>query len=72
MDNHQVHYHIRWSGVARLDWESFSTPAQADVSANQLMRRGETYTIEQYDQSCTRCREVMTARPARLAFRQSA
>jgi hypothetical protein len=54
---HVPHYHIRWSGAA-LDWERFNTHAEAEASAKQLARPGETYTIEELDGDCTRCRDV--------------
>ena len=53
------HYHIRWSGKATLDWENFSTRKEAEVSAKQLVRQQETYTIEEHDQACLRCRDAM-------------
>jgi hypothetical protein len=45
-------YHIRWSGKTTLDWEPFSTSAETETSAKQLMRLGETYTIEEHDGAC--------------------
>jgi hypothetical protein len=54
-----THYHIRWSGKVSLDWERFSTPEEAKVSAKQLVRGGETYTIEEYDKACPRCQAAM-------------
>jgi hypothetical protein len=53
------HYHIRWSGNVPLDWECFRTPAEADASAKQLVRPGETYTIEEHDETCSRCLAAM-------------
>jgi hypothetical protein len=53
------HYHIRWSGKAVLDWENFSTRKEAEASAKQLVRRQETYTIEEHDQACLRCQDAM-------------
>jgi len=58
------HYHIRWSGRTALDWESFATRAEAEANANQLRRRGETYTIEEHNQSCPRCRDAMKVKSA--------
>jgi hypothetical protein len=55
------HYHIRWSGKV-LDWEPFITLEEAEASAKQLTRLGETYTIEEYDGACARCREAMKAK----------
>jgi hypothetical protein len=42
------HYHIRWS-TSKLDWEAFSTRAEAENAATQLMRPQENYSIEQAD-----------------------
>lgn len=53
--NPNLHYHIRWSDSANLDWERFDTIAEAEVSAKQLVRLGETYTIEEFDGTCPRC-----------------
>ena len=47
-----------------LDWERFDTHAAAEESAKQLMRLGETYTIEKYDEACPRCRDAMNAKSA--------
>ena len=52
----QLHYHIRWSSKAALDWESFNTRAEAEDGASQLVRPGETYIIEEHDSACQRCR----------------
>ena len=62
------HYHIRWSGKATLDWERFSTPGEAEVSAKQLVRMGETYAIEEHDGMCLRCRDAMKAITARSSY----
>jgi hypothetical protein len=55
------HYHIRWSGIARLDWEPFQSTAEAEKSARQLLREGETYSIEEMDASCARCAKAKAA-----------
>ena len=66
MDTKQIanikHYHIRWSGIARLDWEPFRSIADAEASAKQLLRQGETYSIEEMGASCTRCAKAKAAR----------
>jgi hypothetical protein len=64
MDHNQLHYHIRWSETARLDWQCFSTPAQAEASAKHLVLREETYTIEEHDQACPRWRDAMKVKSA--------
>jgi hypothetical protein len=51
-----AHYHIHWSGKDSLDWESFASRADAQASARELVRPGETYTIEERDEACPRCR----------------
>ena len=50
------HYHIRWSGKDSLDWERFPSRPDAEVQARQLVRPGETYTIEEHGETCPRCR----------------
>jgi len=60
MDHTQSpHYHIRWSGKATLDWESFSTRKEAEARAKELVRRKETYIIEEHYQACPRCQAAM-------------
>ena len=54
----KLHYHIHWSGKATLDWESFDTSAEAEKSAKQLARIGETYAIEEHGEACPRCLDV--------------
>jgi hypothetical protein len=63
-----THYHIRWSGKVLLDWQSFSTPEEAKASARQLVRLGETYTIEEYDETCLRCQAAMKANSMHSSF----
>lgn len=50
----QSHYHIRWSQLT-LDWERFDTRENAEERATQLVRDGETYTVEAFDGACARC-----------------
>ncbi|HZP32433.1 MAG TPA: hypothetical protein VFB23_03635 [Candidatus Acidoferrales bacterium] len=52
------HYHIRWSGKKELDWETFPTHNEANAAAKQLVRRGESYTVEQFDEDCLVCRTL--------------
>jgi hypothetical protein len=66
-----THYHIRWSGSAQLDWERFNTPAEAEASAKQLLRHGETYMIEEHNRACSRCRATRNARTMRAIFSQA-
>jgi hypothetical protein len=54
----EMHYHIRWSN-SELDWERFSTSQEAEQAARQLVRPGETFTLEQVDEkNCMHCPEV--------------
>ena len=63
-----THYHIRWSGKAVLDWQCFSTHEEAKASARQLVRLGETYTIEEHDEACPRCEAAMNVKSINGAF----
>lgn len=58
-----MHYHIHWSGKDILDWESFCSRADAEASAKQLVRSGETYNIEEHDEACPRCRTAFKTAP---------
>jgi hypothetical protein len=63
--NERFHYHIRWhGGGGALDWETWSTRAAAEYSAQQMVRRGETYVIEEFGEACMTCAatRVKTAR----------
>lgn len=61
-----MHYHIRWSTKELLDWAAFPSRAEAEASAKQLVRSGETYVIEERDESCPRClKSFNLKRPAR-------
>lgn len=55
MRHNRVHYHIHWSGETTLDWQRFSSRAEAETSAKQLALPGETYTIEAHGESCPQC-----------------
>jgi hypothetical protein len=50
----RTHFHIRWASGA-LDWERFDTTLEAEAGAQQLVRPGETYTLEEYADDCSRC-----------------
>lgn len=58
------HYHIRWSDRTVLDWEPFSTRVEAEASAKQLVRSGETYNIEERDGECLRCQDAAKLKSA--------
>jgi hypothetical protein len=64
----KIHHHIRWIPSGDVDWERHETRAQAQESAKQLLRRGEEYAIEQFDEACIQC----AALQAGNALRQSA
>jgi len=66
-----THYHIRWSGKALLDWQRFSAPEEAKASARQLVRQGETYSIEEHDETCPRCEAAMTVKSMHDSFNEA-
>ena len=66
-----THYHIRWSGKELLDWQRFSTPEEAKARARQLVRQGETYTIEEHDETCSRCNPTPNATSMHLSFNEA-
>jgi coenzyme F420-reducing hydrogenase beta subunit len=57
-----VHYHIRWTQIPLLDWESFKTRVEAEAGAKILARQGETYKIEEHGEGCQRCRDATKAK----------
>lgn len=59
-----THYHIHWSGKEQLDWEAFDSHADAEISAAQLVRPGETYKIEERDRNCVRCQRAFQLKTA--------
>jgi hypothetical protein len=61
-----IHFHIRWTDSEKLDWERFNSREDAEVSAEQLMRPGESYEIEEFDDSCAECKPL-----ARFAHKAS-
>jgi hypothetical protein len=66
-----AHYHIRWSGKAVLDWQCFSTHEEAMASARQLVRQGETYIIEEHDETCQRCQAAMNLKSTHSGFSEA-
>jgi len=52
------HFHIRWSG-GELDYEQFGSRQAAVESAKRLVRFGETYSVEEFDDSCNICTEIL-------------
>jgi hypothetical protein len=63
----KLHFHIRWSTRADLDWQAFDTIAEANSAAAFIVLPGETYVIEETGEACSRCAqvrsEIQTARP---------
>lgn len=51
----KAHFHIRW-GSSQLDWERFNSRDKAKQRAQEIVRRGETYSIEEFDSSCEHCK----------------
>ena len=51
----RAHFHIRWSNVS-LYWERFDSREEAEAHAKKLMRRDETFTVEEHDEMCQKCR----------------
>jgi len=58
------HYHIRWSSEEVIDWEAFPSSREAEAAAAQLVRRNETYTIEEHNDLCPRCRQSFSLNAA--------
>ena len=54
---HMTHYHIRWTN-SELDWEAFPTRDEAETEAERLKRLDESYTIEELDGDCQRCKNI--------------
>ena len=55
-----LHFHIQWCD-SKLDWETFQTREDATTQAKELVRPGETYVIEQFDDTCPRCMSLSGA-----------
>lgn len=51
----KIHHHIRWVSSGAVDWERHETRTQAEESAKQLSRKGEEYSIEEFDEACLEC-----------------
>ena len=58
-----VHFHIRWVASDELDWEPHNTRTAAEETASRLSRHDdEGYTVEQFDDDCTRCASLVRNR----------
>jgi hypothetical protein len=60
------HFHIRWSSDA-LDHEPFTSSEQAHESAQSLVGRGESYSVEEFGDSCELCATLLDKVMKRLA-----
>ena len=58
------HFHIRVSGAEAMEWEPFHTREEAEDAARKRIRSGQTYTIEELGEGCTRCQAGNTERPS--------
>jgi hypothetical protein len=58
------HYHIRVSGAEAMEWEPFNTREEAEDAAQKRIRAGQTYTVEELGEGCTRCQAGNTDRPS--------
>jgi hypothetical protein len=47
-----------------LDWECFKTFPEAEARAKELVRRDETYIIEERGQDCPRCAVALSLKTA--------
>ncbi len=54
-DGAKIHFHMRWGSDKRLDWEPFRTRYEAEVRAKELQLAGESFSIAELDDLCTRC-----------------
>ena len=59
-----AHFHIRWSGKDSLDWQRFQTRQDAIAVASELVRPGETYTVEEQSSNCPFCQQYKMAATA--------
>jgi hypothetical protein len=55
----KTHYHIRWSDSS-LDWKAFPTKEAATKLAALIKKRDESYSIEEFDYECERCRAFLS------------
>lgn len=63
----QAHFHIRWDS-GRIDWERFNSREEAEQRAQEIVLSRETYSIEQFDDSCEHCK-TWRAKLRRAKFR---
>lgn len=64
------HFHIKWSSE-KIDWEVYSSRADAEEGAKDFARPGETHTIEEFGEACPTCRNMMRPKSAKvIPFRQ--
>lgn len=62
-----VHFHIRWNSTGELDCFRFSSRYEAEESAKLWARQNEIHSIEAFDDSCSKCAELLakTSKPAK-------
>jgi hypothetical protein len=56
------HFHIKWTEKNRFDWQRFDDPSSAAERASELVQPGETFSVEQFSDECTVCRETIRGR----------
>jgi hypothetical protein len=49
------------AGKANLDWQAFSTRAEAGESAKEWALPGEGYTIEEHGEACSQCKRLFSS-----------
>jgi hypothetical protein len=67
-----LHYHIRWTEISRLDWLPFDTRTLAKERAEQIARPDEEYTIDEYGADCPRCTARIQTMPPTMIHRRAA
>jgi hypothetical protein len=58
-----THFHIQWAS-GTLDWERFNTRWEAESLASQLAQPNESFTIEEFEESCPRCLNLLSPKRA--------
>ena len=51
-DKSLIHFHIRWRGESKLDWECFETREEATERAASLAQPNEVFAIEEISARC--------------------
>ena len=58
------HFHICWSSSSELDWKRFETRTDAEICAKALVQPYETYAIVVLGDTCERCAQFESRKPA--------